>query len=319
MNLEKLRLHVAAGPPCTHEHQRAHAAVRFSDSHRQPRGEPERPDDHRQRQPDRDVPDVDQQHLHADEGEDERQPLASGRRTCPSARRAGSTATRRPISANALAAKTMNGSCVTAKIAGIESTANTMSVDRDHDEHGQQRRDVARAQPVHQLRRVEALAVAGELPRRVDQQDAEDVERDVERVQQRRADQDEDQAQDSSASMMPHDSAFDCCSATAEAGEDHREDEDVVERQRALEQVAGEVLRAGVAALPDPERGAERAARCRSSRSTRACSRARWACARGRRRRRSKAVITTMTPPRIAHMPSETSRFSASGVKQQRT
>ena len=27
MNLEKLRLHVADGPPCTHEHSRAHAAA----------------------------------------------------------------------------------------------------------------------------------------------------------------------------------------------------------------------------------------------------------------------------------------------------
>ena len=39
--------------------------------------------------------------------------------------------------------------------------------------------------------------------------------------------------------------------------EDHGEDEDVVERQRALEQVAGEVLGAGLAALPAPEHGAE--------------------------------------------------------------
>ena len=43
-----------------------------------------------------------------------------------------------------------------------------------------------------------------------------------------------------------------------EVAQDHREDEDVVQRQRALEQVAGEVLRAGLAALPRPEDGAER-------------------------------------------------------------
>ena len=34
---------------------------------------------------------------------------------------------RRPRIANAFEVKTMNGSCVTAKIAGIESTANTTS------------------------------------------------------------------------------------------------------------------------------------------------------------------------------------------------
>ena len=34
---------------------------------------------------------------------------------------------RRPRMANAFDVKTMNGSCVTAKIAGIESTANTTS------------------------------------------------------------------------------------------------------------------------------------------------------------------------------------------------
>ena len=70
MNLEKLRLHVAAGPPCT---PRARARSRC----RRPllpsaridssAVSAERPDDHGQRQPDRDVPDVHQQHLHADE------------------------------------------------------------------------------------------------------------------------------------------------------------------------------------------------------------------------------------------------------------
>jgi hypothetical protein len=38
----------------------------------------------------------------------------------------------------------------------------------------------------------------------------------------------------------------------------NREDEDVVQRERALEQEAGEVLRSRLAALPGPERAAER-------------------------------------------------------------
>ena len=112
----------------------------------------------------------------------------------------------------------MNGSWVTAKIAGIESTANSRSVvatttktatQRRRDApagvaHGEPlavvargHRDAAAQQPQRRvvLRVDLGVLVAGELVGRVEQQRAEEVEGRVEGVEQRRAGEDEDQPQ----------------------------------------------------------------------------------------------------------------------------
>ena len=140
---------------------------------------------------------------------------------------------------------------------------------RDDDEHGEQRRgDPAPVLLVEQLVAVVAgghrhalaqepqrgvvlgldvrVVVAGELVGGVEQQRAEGVEGDVEVRQQRGARDDEDQAQDERQRDAPGQHPRLHRERHREVAEDDREDEDVVERQRALEQVAGQVLRAGV-------------------------------------------------------------------------
>ena len=97
-----------------------------------------------------------------------------------------------------------------------------------------------------------------ELPGRVEQQDPERVERDVEGLEQGGAEQDEDEPQEQRERDSPREHArLHLPLGHGEVRQDHREDEDVVERQRALEQVAGEVLLACLGTLPGPEPEAE--------------------------------------------------------------
>jgi hypothetical protein len=103
-----------------------------------------------------------------------------------------------------------------------------------------------------------ATFVAGELPRGVEQQRAERVGRQVKRVQERRAEHDEDEPQRERHGDAPRQHPGLHADRHREVAEDHREDEDVVERERALEQVAREVLTARLTALPSPEQCAER-------------------------------------------------------------
>ena len=95
-----------------------------------------------------------------------------------------------------------------------------------------------------------------------------------------------------------------------EVRQDHREDEDVVERQRALEQVAGEELAAGLAALPGPEqRRRTPAATASQTIDQTAASRSGgvWSRAKTSRSIASIAITSAPSTPQVA---SERSRSS---------
>jgi hypothetical protein len=90
-----------------------------------------------------------------------------------------------------------------------------------------------------------------------EQEQAEDVEGGLERLEQRGADQDEHEPQEQREHDPPAEHRRLNLPRHREVTEDHREHEDVVERQRALEQVTRQVLGAGLAALPEPQPRAE--------------------------------------------------------------
>ena len=132
----------------------------------------------------------------------------------------------------------------------------------------------------------------------------------MEGVEQRRAGEDEHEPQHERQRDAPREHLRLHGGGHREVREDHREDEDVVERQRALEQVAGEELAAGLAALPGPEQRRRRPPRRRARRPTRRPPRAAAACGRERRRSRSIASIATTSAPRTPHVATEGSRSS---------
>jgi hypothetical protein len=96
------------------------------------------------------------------------------------------------------------------------------------------------------------VLMARELVGGVEQERAEQVEGGVKCVKQRGPQQDEDQAQQQRESDAPAEHLGLHGRRDGEVAEDHGEHEDVVKRERALEQVAGEVLGARRAALPRP-------------------------------------------------------------------
>ena len=109
---------------------------------------------------------------------------------------------------------------------------------------------------------------------------------------------------------MPHESTRGCTDRRhREVAEQHREDEHVVERQRALEQVAGEILRARVAALPSPTSGLRSRARPRATPPTRAPTRARSPRARRERTRTGRRAASG--PPARRGPPRRPSRRSS--------
>ena len=158
----------------------------------------------------------------------------------------------------------MNGSFVTANTAGIESTAKTRSVASDRDQH--------RAAAAWRYRLpasstqnsapwysgtdgtnlleepedrdcfcgvISACAGTSILTPVKIRMRAEDVDDPVERLEQRRAGDDEDRAHDERAEDPPEQHAVLVGLRHREVREDHEEDEDVVDRQRLLDQVAG--------------------------------------------------------------------------------
>ena len=102
---------------------------------------------------------------------------------------------------------------------------------------------------------VVAVALAGQLDRRVDEERAEEVEDPGELVDRRRADRDEDAAQHERDDDADHQRRLLELLRHAELGHDDEEDEEVVDRERVLGQparvVLGGELRTGE--VPDPE------------------------------------------------------------------
>ena len=193
-----------------------------------------------------------------------------------------------PSRLNAFAAKTTNVSRVIAKIAGIESIANitsnaaTMTSAASSGVAGAcRRRCVNRRSPSYSLgerhhapQRAHREGLSGSTsspPWRAiftavnEQQRAEHVRRRVERVERRGAGE-MNSARSTIAPATPqHEHAPALRRRHREEREQHREDEQVVERQRLLDQEAGEVL----ARRPSPSREQQHAGeRRRRSRST---------------------------------------------------
>ena len=187
---------------------------------------------------------------------------------------------RRPSSAKALAAKTMKASSVTPKTAGIESSANSRSVRADRDQHDEQRRDEPPAlvadgqraavvvvghrealagEPHHRvvldLRLL--VAVAEQLHRREQQDQPEDQEHEREQLEQRGAEQDEDHPQDQRQHDPDDQDLLLVLVGHRERAHDDHEHEQVVDRQALLDDVAGEVLAAGLPARDRAEDDAE--------------------------------------------------------------
>ena len=103
------------------------------------------------------------------------------------------------------------------------------------------------------------MALAAEHPDTApEQQGAEDVDDPLEALQQLRAGGDERAAQHERAEDAVEEHAVLIGGRDREGAEDQRPDEHVVERERLLEQVAGEELRADVATLNHEQRDAER-------------------------------------------------------------
>ena len=200
---------------------------------------------------------------------------------------------RRPTRASAVAAKTMYGSRVTPKIAGIESTAkitslvsmttSTASIGVAYQRPEERpavrpvglrgvgladeqvralevlgRRHVPAQEPqdgvVLRLRLAVAAQHADPAPQ---QQRAEDVDDPLEALEHLRPRGDERAAQDQRAEDPVEEDAVLVGRRDAERAEDQRPDEDVVERERVLEQVAGVVLLRDVGAFACPQDGAE--------------------------------------------------------------
>jgi hypothetical protein len=206
------------------------------------------------------VPDVDEQHLRPDDGEDQRQTVGEV-----------DEAVHHPGEQEVEGAQPEHGEGVGREDderLGGHGEDRRDRVDRedqvgrgDHDEDDDQR--LGPQPPGQQPQRAIALGrhllafAAHELPGGEEQHGAEDVEGGVERVEQRGAGDDEHQPQHERERDAPGEHLGLRGGGHREVGEDHGEDEEVVERQRALEQVAGEELAAGLVALPRPEGGAE--------------------------------------------------------------
>ena len=180
----------------------------------------------------------------------------------------------------------MNGSSLTPKMAGIESSANSRSVlpiaSRTRNSGVSTRLPSTRVirlarvvavgerQPAPRggdedvvLHRRVLLAVAEELHRRGDQEQPEHEEHERERRQQRGAERDEDRAQDEREQDPDGEHLVLVLGGHRERAHDDHEHEQVVDRQALLDDVAGEVLAAELPAGDDAEHDAEDRARPR--------------------------------------------------------
>ena len=183
-----------------------------------------------------------------------------------------------------------SASVVIANAAGIESTANAMSAV----DHPGERQDHRRGHAPAVLAREEARAVvvlahgqhpaheravrpcagvdvlvraAQDPPGEHQQRRAQHVDDPVEALDQLDAHEDRQRRACTSASTMPQNSSLPRCSCGhGEGAEDQQEDEEVVERQRALDQVDGQVVDGAVAAVERPQRQRHGDARARTSR-----------------------------------------------------
>ena len=176
-----------------------------------------------------------------------------------------------------------------ARIAGMESTANTTSLVSTSTSTANS--GVASSAP---LRRVKSFwpsyssvdgtrrrtsaehgvafrvhrrpGVAGDLHRGHEQERAEDVEDPVEALEQRDAGEDEHGPQHEGTEDAPEQHAELVAVGHADVAEDHRPDEDVVDREALLDQVAGQVLTRGGAAGDHAEHAPRTRVRARSTR-----------------------------------------------------
>jgi len=99
--------------------------------------------------------------------------------------------------------------------------------------------------------------VEEDLPGRVDEDGAEDGDDPVEAMHQRHAGEDQRAAQDDGAQHAPEEDAVLVPRRDGEALEEQDEDEEVVDRERLLQQVAGEELQPLLAAVAEPDEEAE--------------------------------------------------------------
>ena len=215
----------------------------------------------------------------------------------------------------------MNGSVVIAKIAGIESIANMTSVVSTTTRTANS--GVAISLPAWRTKNfwpwyssvigtdrrtsrstmlllgVHRVALRAPHPdAREQEQQAEAVDQEVERVEQRRAGGDEDRAEHDGAHDAPEQDAVLVLLGHGEVPEQHREQEDVVHRERLLDEVAGEVLAAGLGASRVANTTAPKARpsviqttlQAAASRSDTSCA-SRW-----KTNRSSASMPTTTTP-----------------------
>ena len=141
------------------------------------------------------------------------------------------------------------------------------------------------------------VAVPEQLHRRVDQQQPEDQEHEREQRQQRGAERDEDRAHDQREHDAEGQHLVLVLLGHRERRHDDHEDEQVVDREALLDDVAGEVLGAELAAVRPPHPGTERERRRRCRTPT-----TRWPpgspprCGRSAASARSSASSATITP-----------------------
>ena len=108
--------------------------------------------------------------------------------------------------------------------------------------------------------------IAKELDSRKDQECAKDIDDEMEGTEQRRSDCDQDDARDQRPDDAPEQHAVLILNRHSERREDHQEDENIVDAERLLDEVAGRPLQPRLRALkdvhadiegdgkPDPER-----------------------------------------------------------------
>src|SRR5205085_2919610 len=103
------------------------------------------------------------------------------------------------------------------------------------------------------------VLVEEDLERGPDQDGAEDGDDPVEAVHQRHAREDQGAAQHDGAEHAPEEHPVLVLGRDREAPEEQHEDEEVVDRERLLQQVAGEELQPLLAPVLEPDEGAETA------------------------------------------------------------
>ena len=223
-------------------------------------------DDHEEREPGRNLPDVGEEHLRADPDENDREPVGEVGEPVHHPRE---EEVERP---QAEEGKGVCGEDDERVVGDREDRGDR--VDREDEVGGREDDDDgsgdgrSRPDALHAAQhdvpfRMHFLArVARELDARRDEEEAEEVDREVERVEEGGARDDEDRPHHEGHDDPDRQESPLLAGRDRERGEDQGEDEDVVDREASLDQVAGEVLLGRIRPLPgahdERERHAER-------------------------------------------------------------